>query len=331
MTDQGIRLYKAITDIDDTIIEEAEYQETPGKSRKVFYAALIAAAAACVILAGILLFSGVIRRDGSKDITAGGGITAGDAMTGGDIQTGGVADAAVRDYSPIAYKDLALPEANETLEFAGLPDTSAAMCIAAFDESFLSDCCGILEGKILQIYPKEYDVNFYDDKFGEVQLFYGKSFSIVYELEIENVWYGEDFAAGETLLIEDEYYQLNPLASLMEGRTYVIPIYECGEEISEAAYSAHELAPGDFTRDSIYSTIYPYHPQITRTEDGNYLLTSDWQTLAAEPCREVIINGADFDTGEEYSDYQDGFRLVYGDDFAERLSLLIQEQLGEEK
>ena len=318
MTDQGIRLYKAITDIDDEIIEEAQKKETPQKTGRRFYVAMIAAAAAaCVILAGVLLYSGAIGggRGGSA---AGGGIP---------IPAGGGADIEERDYSPIAYKDLALPEAKETTGRKDLTFGGAAVDIAAFDESLLSDCCGILEGTILQIYPKEYDVDFYDDKFGEVQLFHGKAYSVVYEMVIENVWYGEDFAVGDTILVEDEYYQMDPLAPLTEYRTYVIPIYEAGDQIGEAAHSVHELAPGDFTRDSIYSTIYPYHPQITKTEDGNYLLTSDWQTLAAEPCRAVITDADDFDAG---SYYEDKFCLVYGDDFWKRLSLLIQEQLGGE-
>lgn len=317
MTDQGIRLYKAITDIDDEIIEEAQKKETPQKTSRGFYVAVIAAAAAaCVILAGVLLYSGAI----------GGGMGGGSLAGGGGPAAGGV-DSEERDYSPISYKLLMLPEAKETPGMEDLTFGGASVDIASFDESLLSDCCGILEGPILQIYPKEYDVDFYDDKFGPVELYHGKAYSVVYEMVIENVWYGEDFAVGDTILVEDEYYQLDPLASLTQGRTYVIPIYEAGDEIGEAQHSVHELAPGDFTRDSIYSTIYPYHPQITKTEDGCYLLTNDWQTLAAEPCRAVITDADDFDAG---SYYKDKFCLVYGDDFWERLSLLIQEQLGGE-
>lgn len=324
MINKSIRLYQAITDIDDSIIEEAQHNNTAQKTRKVFYVAVIAAAAAaCVILVGVLLYSGAVG--GAR----GGGSLAG----GGEIPAGGSEDIEERDYSPIAYKDLALPKANVIPGGGDMTYGSggASADIGTFDERLLSgdgistSCCGILEGKILQIYPKEYAVDFYDDKFGEVQLFHGKAYSVVYEMEIEKVWYGDDFAAGQTLLVEDEYFQLDPLASLIEGRTYVIPIYEAGDQIGEAVYSVHELAPGDFTRDSIYSTVYPYHPQITKTEDGNYLVTSDWQTLTTDPCREIIADEDDF---EPY--YQDKLRLVYGDDFAERLHLLVQEQLGEE-
>ncbi|MBR3262667.1 MAG: hypothetical protein IKF93_06075 [Lachnospiraceae bacterium] len=318
MMDKNIRLFQAITDIDDAIIEEAQRNKTSQKNSKVFYTAVIAAAAAaCVILVGVLLYSGAI-----------GGGRGGSMAGGGEIPAGGGADIEERDYSPIAYKDLALPTANGIPGGADMTYGSggASADITTFNESNLQEisCCGILEGKILQIYPKEYAVDFYDDKFGEVQLFHGKAYSIVYEMEIEKVWYGDDFAAGQTFLVEDEYFQLDPLASLVEGRTYVIPIYVAGDQIGEAIYSVHELAPGDFTRDSIYSTVYPYHPQITKTEDGNYLVTSDWQTLTADPCREVIADEDDF---EPY--YQDKLRLVYGDDFAERLHLLVQEQLGE--
>ncbi len=319
MMNKSLRLFQTITDIDDSFIEEAQRNKTSQKKGKLFYAAVIAAAAAaCVILVGVLLYSGVI----------GGGRSGGSMAGGGEIPAGGGVDIEERDYSPIAYKDLALPTANGIPGGADMTYGSggASADITTFNESNLQEisCCGILEGKILQIYPKEYAVDFYDDKFGEVQLFHGKAYSIVYEMEIEKVWYGDDFAAGQTFLVEDEYFQLDPLASLVEGRTYVIPIYEAGDQIGEAIYSVHELAPGDFTRDSIYSTVYPYHPQITKTEDGNYLVTSDWQTLTADPCREVIADEDDF---EPY--YQDKLRLVYGDDFAERLYLLVQKQLGE--
>lgn len=338
MIDKSIRLYQAITDIDDAIIEEAQRKEMPQKKGKVFYKALIAAAAAaCVILAGVLFYSGAIGGSKSGGAAAGGGAMAGGGAITGDsaIPAEGSLDSEERDYSPIAYKNLALPEIDEIPGGENLSYGSVSLDIAAFDERFLQEqsCCGILEGRILQIYPKEYAVDFYDDKFGEVQLFHGKAFSMVYELEIEKVWYGENFAAGERVLVEDEYFQLDPLASLQTGRTYVIPIYEAGEEIAEAKYSVHELAPGDFARDSIYSTIYAYHPQITKTEDGNYLLTNDWQTLAAYPCREVVIDKDPLNTGVDAFEpfYQDRFRLVYGDDFAERLSALIEEQLGKER
>ena len=166
MMDKNIRLFQAITDIDDAIIEEAQRNKTSQKNSKVFYTAVIAAAAAaCVILVGVLLYSGAI-----------GGGRGGSMAGGGEIPAGGGADIEERDYSPIAYKDLALPTANGIPGGADMTYGSggASADITTFNESNLQEisCCGILEGKILQIYPKEYAVDFYDDKFGEVQLFH---------------------------------------------------------------------------------------------------------------------------------------------------------------
>ena len=44
---------------------------------------------------------------------------------------------------------------------------------------------------------------------------------------------------------------------------------------------------------SVYSTIYPYHPQIEVTNDGSYLISQDWTTLTAKNAREVIMDTLD--------------------------------------
>ena len=193
--------------------------------------------------------------------------------------------------------------------------------ILPFDEAFLSKCCGILEGTIARIYPKHYTFDYYYDKFGEMELFHSFSDSIVYELEIEKVWYGTSFAEGTTVLIEDQFFFPDSYFSLMEGRSYVLPIYEYGDTVR--TFATGEIASGDLSRTSVYSTEYPFHPQITRTEDGCYLVTTDWPSLTSGPCRIVKIENDDSYEGF----FKDKLRLVYGEDFSERLISLIQTQL----
>ena len=132
MTDQGIRLYKAITDIDDEIIEEAQKKETPQKTGRRFYVAVIAAAAAaCVILAGVLLYSGAI-----------GGGMGGSSMSGGGGPAAGGVDSEERDYSPISYKLLMLPEAKETPGMEDLTFGGASVDIASLMKAFFRTAAG---------------------------------------------------------------------------------------------------------------------------------------------------------------------------------------------
>lgn len=81
----------------------------------------------------------------------------------------------------------------------------------------------------------------------------------------------------------------------------------------------HECAGGDITRETTYSTIYPYHPQIEVTDDGLYLIPDDWTTLTAKNAREVIMDTLD----EEYFYYHDKMRLVDEKTFAEQMAALI--------
>lgn len=310
MTDSRIRLYQAITDIDDDIIEEA--QGITKKPTTVRF--LVLAASFCIIIAGaIMLFS-------QNELPIYPGQNA-------DLQTPSVQEnppasttvdytPSVPDYSAINYSSLALPAAQADPAIMEQFSNYSAD-ILPFDEAFLSDCCGILEGTIKRIYPKHYTYDFYDDKFGETELYHSFSDSIVYELEIEKVWYGTAFTERSTILVEDQFYFPDMYFSLMEGRTYVLPIYEYGD--SANTLPGKEVTSGDLTRDSVYSTVYPFHPQITKTEDGCYLVTTDWPSLTTEPCR--TINMEEVDSYESF--FKDKLRLVYEEDFAERILSVI--------
>lgn len=303
MTESCIRLYHAVTNIDDSIIEEAQ-SAVPAKQAGHAKGRLVAAAAVlCAVLAGALLFGKLLPDPAERE-----------ALQAPPTSS-------VRDYSPIRYGDLSLAAAQAHSDLSAISDGSL-LDIKAFDESCLKDCCGILEGTITRMDSRHYTYDYYDDKFGPAELYHGFMDSVVYELSIEKVWYGETFASGSTILVEDPFYFPDLHFALSEGRTYVIPIFEYGNMMNPP--TNNDITNGDLSRDSVYSTVYPFHPQILKTEDGNYLVTTDWATLAAEPCREVIMEN----DSDSLGDYHDRVRLVFGDAFAERLTQVIRAQTG---
>lgn len=188
--------------------------------------------------------------------------------------------------------------------------------IAPFDESMLSDCCAIIEGTITDMYMKHYSYDTYDDKFGKDNIYHHSSQSVVYELNISKVWYGDDELSEKTILIEDKLFFIDEHFSLKNGGTYVIPIYNAGDTL----FVREDFAGGDIVRDSIYSTIYPFHPQIEITTDGNYVVSTDWKTLASGSFR--IIN-MDTIPENEYTYYSDKMRLLDANTFEIQMNKLI--------
>lgn len=316
MTDSQIRLYSAISNIDDDIIEEVH--TITKKSNSTLVRVISLAASFCVVLVGaILLFSQNRFPNYPAQST--------ENRTPVEQERQPSPSAiesmpTIPDYSEINFSGLSLPRAQvDSALLEQFADYS--IDILPFSEDFLSECCGILEGTIKRIYPKHYTFDYYDDKFGELELYHSYSDSIIYELEIEKVWYGADFTEGTTILVEDQFYFPDSYFALMEGRCYVLPIFEYGDTVM--TFATGEIASGDLSRDSIYSTEYPFHPQITRTEDGCYLVTTDWTSLTADPCR--VVN---MDSETEYEGFlNDNLRLVYADDFSERLMTIIHAQL----
>ena len=91
---------------------------------------------------------------------------------------------------------------------------------------------------------------------------------MVYEIAVDKTWLGEDIS-GETIIVEDTAYFAEPILAVKTGRRYVLPLYEYGENIWTLG---HEYAGGDITRESRYSTVYPYYPQIEVTDGGFYII-----------------------------------------------------------
>lgn len=221
------------------------------------------------------------------------------------------------DTSPVYYSSLRLADGvlnEEALAVAG----SSTMDITSFDESMLSQdhCCMIIEGTVTDLYVKHYAYDIYSDKFEENGILHGRTDTVVYEVAVDKTWYGKDVSGG-TILIEDISYFIEPILAVNEGRRYVLPIYEHGDTIWTFG---HEYAGGDITRETVYSTIYPFHPQIEVTNDGWYVVSEDWTTLTSKNVREIIM-----DTLDDDDFWKDKMYLVDEKTFEEQMAVLISD------
>lgn len=210
------------------------------------------------------------------------------------------------------YSSLMLPEKELNEEALSVSEASM-MDIVSFDESMLSDCCMIVEGIVKEVYVKHYNYDIYSDKFEENGILHGMTDTIVYEVEVEKTWYGEDIS-GETIHIEDNSYVTEPIFAVKAGGRYVLPIYESGETVWTLG---HEYAGGDITRETPYSTLYPFHPQIEVTSDGSYIVSQDWETLTANAI-EIVM-----DTLDDDDFWKDKMYLVDGKTFEEQMEILF--------
>ncbi len=292
---------------------DAEYVENAARERKSKRSSLwvkIVPAAACLCL---ILGAAVLFKPGTPNPPAG--------DNSGDLPSASEYDAAVPsptdqtvDESPVYYSSLKLADSVLDEEMLAL-FKSNTLDVKAFDESMLSQdhCCMIIEGTVVNLYVKQYNYDVYSDKFEENGILHGRTDTLVYEVAVDKTWYGEDIS-GETVFVEDTSCFMDPVLAVKEGRRYVLPLYEYGETIWTGV---HEYAGGDITRDSRYSTIYPYHPQIEVTNDGSYLVSQDWTTLTANNAKEVIMDTLDDDF------WKDKMYLVDENTFSNQMAVLI--------
>ncbi|MGN1138563.1 MAG: hypothetical protein ACI4RM_03880 [Ruminococcus sp.] len=198
--------------------------------------------------------------------------------------------AAKADNSPVKYTDLMLPKGEDN-NISNAADSQ--MSIVAFDESFLKEdgCCMIVEGTVKNIYSKKYKYDVRDDKFEENGVLHNYTETVVYEILVDKTWFGKD-VTGQIITVEDNSYCLDPVFKIKAGRKYVVPIYEYGNSV---LYNSEEegYISGNITRESKYSSIYPYHPQIEVTEDNKYVFPDDWKTFMSENPRKVIVDDVD--------------------------------------
>ncbi len=313
---KSYELLDAVGGINAKYVENAAQKRT--QKRAPLWAKIVPiAACVCLIVGAAVLFKLDAPNSPVGDNTIGV-----PNNTSGDLPSGSRDDATVTssvddkaiDESPVYYSSLMLANSvldEETLAFFK-PDQ---LDVTVFDESTLSQghCCTIIEGIVVNLYVKHYNYDVYSDKFEKNGILHNRTDTIVYEVAVDKTWYGEDISGG-TIFVEDTSCFTEPILAVKEGRRYVLPLYEYGETIWTGV---HEYAGGNITRDSQYSTIYPYHPQIEVTNDGSYLISKDWTTLVANNAKEVIMDTLDDDF------WKDKMCLVDENTFSKQMAILI--------
>ncbi len=216
------------------------------------------------------------------------------------------------ENSKLIYSELISHREQTDLNISGYHSTN----IASFNENHLKECVAIIEGEVLSVKEKEYTVVYEYDKF-DTNTLTEKTNTLIYEIKIEKVWYG-NIKENEIITVQDEIFALSGTFSLAEGGTYVLPLCDSGEDI-RIDMAGQKYLSGETKRESKYSTLYPFHPQIEKTDSG-YLFTADWKTLVAEETKEVIVDVPLF---EEY--YADKLRLNSADIFERQFKQLLGE------
>lgn len=216
------------------------------------------------------------------------------------------------ENSKLIYSELISHREQTDLNISGYHSTD----IASFNENHLKECVAIIEGEVLSVKEKEYTVVYEYDKF-DTNTLTEKTNTLIYEIKIEKVWYG-NIKENEIITVQDEIFALSGTFSLAEGGTYVLPLCDSGEDI-RIDMAGQKYLSGETKRESKYSTLYPFHPQIEKTDSG-YLFTADWKTLVAEETKEVTVDVPLF---EEY--YADKLRLNSADIFERQFKQLLGE------
>ncbi len=137
-------------------------------------------------------------------------------------------------------------------------------------------------------------------------------YSIIYELKVEKVWYSRQ-SITDTIFIEDHTDFIDRPCTMRVGHSYVVPILETGVVERDFAKSESE-------EDTLYSTLYPFHPQIEVTEEGNYIVSNDWKTLVAENAIPIIVDVEQ----DIFGCYADKMFLVPAETFTMQLSKLMK-------
>ena len=223
--------------------------------------------------------------------------------------------------SSIYYSQLSLAEDQtdpEILEQFGRSQAD----IAGFDENMLSqDCCAILEGKIVDMYLRK---NLPENNDESQDASYPFAYSLIYELKVEKVWYSRQ-AVADTVFIENPVDFIDTPCAMRSGRSYVVALHVASAVHHDFAESVSEEETVSF----VYSIIYPFHPQIEVTEEGNYIVSNDWETLVAENAIPIIVDIKQVRGYDIFGYYSDKMSLVPAETFSKQLSTLMKAVIGE--
>ena len=188
--------------------------------------------------------------------------------------------------------------------------------IASFSESSLrNNCVAIVEGEIISIKPKEYIIVSEYEKFGNNTLT-EKVHTLIYEMCISKVWYG-NIVQNTTITIEDSVFFTEEIFSLKVGHRYVLPL--CYDD-SEIMKPTGKLISGNTKRESPYSTIYSFHPQIEAVK-GGYIFSDDWKSLNVNETESVTV---DIELSEIGKYYENKMKFLSKSDFEKNFKKVIE-------
>lgn len=303
---KNYELLDAVGGIDAEYVQNAALKRKPRRS-PLWVQIVPAAACLCLILG-----TAVFLKPGTPNLPVDGNTVAVPHDASDNLPSVPENHAAA---GPVIYDELKLSGhcANSDI-IARFENASAD--VLPFQESMLSDCAGIVEGEIVNMHIKEYSYTVENDKYAEGEKFGESKYTVVYEIQVDRSWYG-DRSVGQTVLIEDEMFFPEEEFALKEGHRYVIPFYEAGDEI----FAGIHYTEGDITRDSIYSALYVYHPQIEVTQDNCYIVSEDWPSLLGGQARQIIISDSETEAGNWY---QDKMWLVQAESFESGMQELIE-------
>lgn len=198
-------------------------------------------------------------------------------------------------------------------------DMAAYIDKMCFNEELLvySECTAIVEAVVKDVRLKEYVIVSECDKFGEKGTLTEKINSLICELDITKVWYG-DLKENQTVTVETQLFSFDESICIKEGHRYVLPLCDEGDEISGFA-SSGPIISGDLTRETNLAIIYAMQPQIEAV-DGGYVFNSLWESLVCDECIKVEM---DIELGEEAEFYRDKMYFAPKDIFDERMEKLI--------
>ena len=191
--------------------------------------------------------------------------------------------------------------------------------IAVFNEAYLKDCTAVIEGEVLSVREKEYTVIYEFDKFEKNGLLTDKPKTVIYEIKVEKVWCG-NVKENDILTVENEVFLFacGGIVGLDVGRSYILPLCYEGDNIRLDELGQRYLS-GDTKRESPYSILYPFHPQIEKTDKG-YMFTSDWESLVTAETKDVIV---DINLADEEQYYANKMKLNTEEIFAEQFTELL--------
>lgn len=197
-------------------------------------------------------------------------------------------------------------------------DISSFSDMSIFSEALLNvDCIAIVEATVKDVWLKEYVVVSEFDKFVDNGTITNKFDSIVCEIKIDKVWYG-DIEENQTIIVENRLFLFDEAICIKEGHKYILPICDSGEDIAELSGTG-DIISGDITRESNLGIVYYMQPQIELV-NGGYVFNSLWETLVCDECIKIEM---DMELSVETEFYRDKMMFLTTEIFNDRFQIIV--------